>query len=186
MSNDQASASTSAPSSPATSTSQLKPKAKDAKSAKDLKREKRAAAVANRGGDAPPKRPAPLTTASAANVPSVPAAAPVSTAAPVLSQVQNLFAHLPSHKPVSTPSALLSSKLHPVIIRLGVLMSTGVLRGANARTLGLMAAFKEVVREYEAPEGTLLWKDLPVHLSPMIAWLDGCRPKGVGGGNAIR
>lgn len=65
-------------------------------------------------------------------------------------------------------------------------MSTGVLRGANARTLGLMAAFKEVIREYEAPEGTLLWKDLPVHLSPMIAWLDGCRPKGVGGGNAIR
>lgn len=65
-------------------------------------------------------------------------------------------------------------------------MSSGQLRGANARTHGLMLAFREVVRDYQSPENADLWKDLPGHLSPMIAWLESCRPKGVGGGNAIR
>ena len=50
----------------------------------------------------------------------------------------------------------------------------------------MMAAFQEVIRYYECPEQAVLWKDLPVYLSPMISWLEGCRPKGVGGGNAIR
>ena len=65
-------------------------------------------------------------------------------------------------------------------------MSSGTLRGANARTMGMMVAFQEVIDDYETPESSVLWKDLPVHLSPMIAWLEACRPKGVGGGNAIR
>ncbi|EIW68307.1 hypothetical protein TREMEDRAFT_15648, partial [Tremella mesenterica DSM 1558] len=77
-------------------------------------------------------------------------------------------------------------KLHPIIIRLGVLMSSGTLRGANARTIGMMIAFQEVIRDYETPENAVLWKDLPGHLSPMISFLENCRPKGVGGGNAIR
>lgn len=50
----------------------------------------------------------------------------------------------------------------------------------------MMSAFKEVIRDYECPDQAVLWKDLPVYLSPMIAWLETCRPKGVGGGNAIR
>jgi translation initiation factor eIF-2B subunit delta len=82
--------------------------------------------------------------------------------------------------------AFSSSKLHPEIIRLGVLMANGTLRGANARTMALLAAFQEVIRDYECPDQADLWKDLPIYLSPMIAWLEGCRPKGVGGGNAIR
>lgn len=65
-------------------------------------------------------------------------------------------------------------------------MNSGQLRGANARTIGMMSAFKEVIRDYECPDQAVLWKDLPVYLSPMIAWLETCRPKGVGGGNAIR
>ena len=65
-------------------------------------------------------------------------------------------------------------------------MCSGELRGANARTIATMSAFQQVIRDYECPEQSVLWKDLPNHLSPMIAWLEGCRPKGVGGGNAIR
>lgn len=65
-------------------------------------------------------------------------------------------------------------------------MSSGRLRGSNARTIGTMSCFQEVIRDYESPEHAVLWKDLPVYLSPMIAWLETCRPKGVGGGNAIR
>ncbi|KAK4683479.1 translation initiation factor eIF-2B subunit delta, partial [Tremellales sp. Uapishka_1] len=52
--------------------------------------------------------------------------------------------------------------------------------------MGLMMCFKEVIRDYETPEKGVLWKDLMGYLSPMISWLEGCRPKGVGGGNAIR
>ncbi|OCF35756.1 translation initiation factor eIF-2B subunit delta [Kwoniella heveanensis CBS 569] len=100
---------------------------------------------------------------------------------------QNLFfSHLPHQASPDTAAALTTGKLHPIIIRLGVLMSSGQLRGANARTMGMMAAFREVIRDYESPDQAVLWKDLPVYLSPMIAWLEGCRPKGVGGGNAIR
>ena len=50
----------------------------------------------------------------------------------------------------------------------------------------MMVAFQEVIRDYECPDQAVLWKDLPIYLSPMIAWLEGCRPKGVGGGNSIR
>jgi len=65
-------------------------------------------------------------------------------------------------------------------------MANGTLRGANARTLAMMMAFQEVIRDYECPDQAVLWKDLPIYLSPMIAWLETCRPKGVAGGNSIR
>jgi translation initiation factor eIF-2B subunit delta len=78
------------------------------------------------------------------------------------------------------------AKLHPDVIRLGVLMSEGMLRGANSRTMAMMACFQQVIRDYDCPDQAVLWKDLPIYLSPMIAWLESCRPKGVGGGNAIR
>ncbi|WVR09357.1 hypothetical protein IAU60_006423 [Kwoniella sp. DSM 27419] len=100
---------------------------------------------------------------------------------------QNLFfSHLPHQETPDTAAALTTGKLHPIIVRLGALMSSGQLRGANARTMAMMAAFREVIRDYESPGQAVLWKDLPVYLSPMIAWLETCRPKGVGGGNAIR
>ncbi|ODN83710.1 hypothetical protein L202_01804 [Cryptococcus amylolentus CBS 6039] len=108
--------------------------------------------------------------------------------APTISTIQQnlFFSHLPRTMPTDTVAALDSGKIHPMIMRVGVLMSSGQLRGANARTIGMMSAFREVIRDYECPEEAVLWKDLPVHLSPMIAWLETCRPKGVGGGNAIR
>ncbi|WWC90430.1 uncharacterized protein L201_005365 [Kwoniella dendrophila CBS 6074] len=100
---------------------------------------------------------------------------------------QNLFfSHLPKQEFPDTSAALTTGKLHPIIIKLGVLMSSGQLRGSNARTMGMMSAFREVIRDYECPDQAVLWKDLPIYLSPMIAWLETCRPKGVGGGNAIR
>ncbi|RSH85687.1 hypothetical protein EHS25_003828 [Saitozyma podzolica] len=191
-----------------------------AKSAKALKKEKRAAAVAARGGSEggaaaadhgsrstvpgavdgaagtagslPRKGPAapgalpaqpPVPGPSAPRRPPIPASEG-STFTPSHSTL--FFSHLPEHRPPHTPSAFATAKLHPLIVRLGVLMSSGELRGANARTMAMMVAFREVIREYECPDQAVLWKDLPVYLSPMIAWLETCRPKGVGGGNAIR
>ncbi|WVQ80036.1 hypothetical protein IAT38_002137 [Cryptococcus sp. DSM 104549] len=189
-----------------------------AKSAKDLKKEKRAAAVAARGGDAgaeghqgrpngPPSssdhRSTPGGNQSNPNTPTLPHQNLTSSAgpsaprrppnfselsAPTLSTIQQnlFFSHLPHQVPAETIAALNSGKIHPLIVRVGVLMSNGQLRGANARTIGMMSAFREVIREYECPDQAVLWKDLPIHLSPMIAWLETCRPKGVAGGNAIR
>ncbi|ADV23533.1 translation initiation factor eIF-2B subunit delta [Cryptococcus gattii Ru294] len=187
-----------------------------AKSAKELKKEKRAAAVAARaistdGGvpEGPPggKQSSSTTTSDGRHSPAVhlnsssqnPASSAGPSAprrppnlpefsAPTLFAIQQnlFFSHLPHQTPADTVSALDTGKIHPIIIRVGVLMNSGQLRGANARTIGMMSAFKEVIRDYECPDQAVLWKDLPVYLSPMIAWLETCRPKGVGGGNAIR
>ncbi|WWD02103.1 hypothetical protein V865_000141 [Kwoniella europaea PYCC6329] len=186
------------------------------KSAKDLKKEKRAAAVAARGGEnAGPGHEGGRPTLSVTNTgaagesrqasfaPSGSASASAGGPGPSkpqrpthfsepsglsLSNIQQnlFFSHLPHQDFPDTSAALINGKLHPLIVRLGVLMSSGQLRGANARTMGMMSAFREVIRDYECPDQAVLWKDLPIYLSPMIAWLEGCRPKGVGGGNAIR
>lgn len=172
------------------------------KSAKDLKKEKRAAAVAARGGepDAPggskektsskdaqsragASKPGAKGSTSASTVTG--GAAPPSAAA-LRQQTQNqLFSHLPTYKLPDSAEALISGKIHPIIIRYGILIASGQIRGVNARTIGLMAAFKEVIRGFSCPPEEL-HRLLPAHLSPMIAFLDQCRPKGVGGGNAIR
>lgn len=132
--------------------------------------------------------PNPAGPSSAPRRPAAPGPAPDSThLTSVLAQQQNsFFSHLPQQEAPDTAQALKTCKLHPIIVRLGVLMSSGQLRGANARTMGMMTAFREVIRDYECPDQAVLWKDLPIYLSPMIAWLETCRPKGVGGGNAIR
>lgn len=174
-----------------------------AKSAKDLKKEKRAAAVAARGGDPDtpggPKDKAGSKDAQSKSGPSgktggkgsMPASAVTSGAAPSSAaalrlQTQNqLFSHLQTYKLPDSAEALISGKIHPTIIRYGILIASGQIRGVNARTIGLMAAFKEVIRGFSCPPEEL-HRLLPAHLSPMIAFLDQCRPKGVGGGNAIR
>jgi translation initiation factor eIF-2B subunit delta len=96
------------------------------------------------------------------------------------------FSHLPVQGDPGTPAALTSDKIHPIVVRLGVLIASGTLRGASARTIGVLQAFREVVRDYECPDTAVFWKDLSSHISPMIAYLETCRPKGVGVGNAIR
>lgn len=102
------------------------------------------------------------------------------------SQSELFFSHLAAHKSPNTKEAFESGKIHPLVVRLGVMMASGTLRGANARTIGMMRCWQEVIRDYETPESAVMWKDLMSHMSPMIAFLEGCRPKGQGGGNAIR
>lgn len=73
-----------------------------------------------------------------------------------------------------------------MVVRLGVLVASGTLRGASARTIAVLQAFSEVVHDYKCPDDAVFWKDLNSYISPMIAYLETCRPKGVGVGNAIR
>ena len=198
------------------------PAAPGGKSAKDIKKEKRAAAVAARGGGVNPKDIPPESSASGAGAvdPSAgsvvrpagpqragtgaPSAMPIAspgvdtfarrpvmmtaetTFARPITMEEQFFGHLPKAVPVHSEETVKAGKVHPLVIRLGVMMAAGELRGANARTHALMIAFREAIRDYVSPGNADLWKDLPQHLSPNIAYLEGCRPKGIGGGNAIR
>lgn len=114
------------------------------------------------------------------------AEAAAASATPAPNAASTFFSHLPGPRDPDTPAALSSDKLHPTIVRLGVLIAAGTLRGASARTVGVLEAFREVVHDYQCPETGVFWKDLNSHISPMIAYLETCRPKGVGVGNAIR
>jgi translation initiation factor eIF-2B subunit delta len=173
------------------------------KTAKELKKEKRAALVAARGGgeegDAPgsstpspasrPDKvsidgtPQPQNQSNSTQRPTFPSHDSILPPAP---RTEGFYSHVVTHKHPDTREAFNSGRIHPLVVRLGVLMANGELRGANARTMGMMSAFKEVIRDYETPESVVMWKDLMSHLSPMISFLEGCRPKGTGGGNAIR
>jgi len=173
------------------------------KTAKELKKEKRAALVAARGGgeegdatgsstpnpaarpdkvsiDGTPQSQSQPTTANRPTFPSQ------DSTLPTVQRIEGFYSHVVTHKHPDTREAFNSGRIHPLVVRLGVLMANGELRGANARTMGMMSAFKEVIRDYETPESVVMWKDLMSHLSPMISFLEGCRPKGTGGGNAIR
>lgn len=111
-----------------------------------------------------------------------------SSASKHLSSTTTLFSHLPrSHIP-NTATRISSGKYHPIIVRYGLLISTGQIRGTNARVIGLLCAFKEVIRSFSMSSANHQdWSRLLLaHLSPMISFLEECRPKGVGGGNAIR
>ena len=112
-----------------------------------------------------------------------------------------LFSHLPSSRPPSSiPSSSSHKNLHPLVYRLGLLLSTPSpwttsspafqprsppLRGTNARTTALLLTFRQVILDHSWPPREM-HRVLPAHLSPMIGFLDGCRPKGVAGGNVIR
>jgi len=185
------------------------------KSAKELKKEKRAALVAARGGGEEGDAPGSSTPGSGPGSGPGHTGRPdkmsidgtphlTSSQRPTLLTADSTFAqiaqhqhqqpqrqegfysHVVTHKHPDTREAFNSGRIHPLVVRLGVLMANGELRGANARTMGMMCAFKEVIRDYETPESVVMWKDLMSHLSPMISFLEGCRPKGTGGGNAIR
>jgi translation initiation factor eIF-2B subunit delta len=178
------------------------------KSAKELKKEKRAALVAARGGGEEGDAPGSSTPSSGPGLTSRPdkvsidgtpqsqsqsqststqqrPTIPSQDSTPAL-RTEGFYSHVITHKHPDTREAFNSGRIHPLVVRLGVLMANGELRGANARTMGMMSAFKEVIRDYETPESVVMWKDLMSHLSPMISFLEGCRPKGTGGGNAIR
>ncbi|RSH83590.1 uncharacterized protein EHS24_007278 [Apiotrichum porosum] len=172
--------------------------------AKELKKMKRAAQVAARGppavDHAAPGLASPNASAAASPAASAgpsggtsrhrrgiaAAAAAASAPPPPPNPAHQFFSHLPVPRDPHTPDALASDKIHPVVVRLGVLIAQGTLRGASARTLGVLEAFREVVHDYECPPKAVFWKDFSSHISPMIAYLETCRPKGVGVGNAIR
>jgi translation initiation factor eIF-2B subunit delta len=97
-----------------------------------------------------------------------------------------IVSHLPPPKPSSSVSATLKGDVHPSIIKLGLQLRSGAIRGANARCIAGLLAFKNVILAYRTPQSTTLPRDLTTHLSPQIAHLTAVRAMPVGLGNAIR
>lgn len=99
-----------------------------------------------------------------------------------------LFSHLPPPRHMDVQAALQRARgdVHPVIVRLGLDYARGAVRGANARCIAMLEAFREVVKDYRVPEGKTLQRDLVAHLSVNVGFLVEARPLGTAMGNAIK
>ncbi|XP_061889709.1 LOW QUALITY PROTEIN: translation initiation factor eIF-2B subunit delta [Entelurus aequoreus] len=101
----------------------------------------------------------------------------------------SLFSHLHQYSrkaPLTQQVGIPSSVIHPAIVRLGLQYSQGIVAGSNARSVALLHAFKQVIRDYTTPPHEELSRDLVNKLKPYISFLNQCRPLSASMGNAIK
>ncbi|XP_077590475.1 translation initiation factor eIF2B subunit delta [Stigmatopora nigra] len=101
----------------------------------------------------------------------------------------SLFSHLHQYSrkaPLTQQVSIPSSVIHPAIVRLGLQYSQGIVAGSNARSVALLHAFKQVIRDYSTPPNEELARDLVNKLKPYISFLIQCRPLSASMGNAIK
>lgn len=160
--------------------------------AKELKALRRAEKVAGRGPDAnarpdrpkEQKSPRPQQQQSHPQQQAPKAAAPVPVAAPVLAKKVSLFGHLEEATKITSAAA--HKDVHPTILYLALQISSFKVVGSYERCKTMLLAFKDVIRDYETPEGTTLSRHLTNHLSHQIDHIKSARPLSVSMGNAIR
>uniref|UniRef100_A0A3Q0R2Y8 Translation initiation factor eIF2B subunit delta n=1 Tax=Amphilophus citrinellus TaxID=61819 RepID=A0A3Q0R2Y8_AMPCI len=100
-----------------------------------------------------------------------------------------LFSHLHQYSrkaPLTQQLSIPSTVIHPAIVRLGLQYSHGIVAGSNARSVALLHAFKQVIRDYTTPPNEELSRDLVNKLKPYISFLNQCRPLSASMGNAIK
>ncbi|XP_067337630.1 translation initiation factor eIF-2B subunit delta isoform X1 [Channa argus] len=101
----------------------------------------------------------------------------------------SLFSHLHQYSrkaPLTQQLSIPSTVIHPAIVRLGLQYSQGIVAGSNARSVALLHAFKQVIRDYTTPPNEELSRDLVNKLKPYISFLNQCRPLSSSMGNAIK
>ncbi|KPP73807.1 hypothetical protein Z043_107086 [Scleropages formosus] len=101
----------------------------------------------------------------------------------------SLFSHLHQYSrkaPLTQQMSIPSTVIHPSIVRLGLQYSQGIVAGSNARSIALLHAFKQVIRDYSTPPNEELSRDLVNKLKPYISFLNQCRPLSASMGNAIK
>ncbi|XP_033931840.1 translation initiation factor eIF2B subunit delta isoform X1 [Pseudochaenichthys georgianus] len=101
----------------------------------------------------------------------------------------SLFSHLHQYSrraPLTQQIGIPSTVIHPAIVRLGLQYSQGIVAGSNARSVALLHAFKQVIRDYTTPPNEELSRDLVNKLKPYISFLNQCRPLSASMGNAIK
>lgn len=99
----------------------------------------------------------------------------------------DLFKHLYQERERSLFNiATVNSSIHPAIVRLGVQYANKIIVGSNARCVALLAAVKQVVRDFEKPTQEDFVRSLEAHLKESLRYLRHCRPLGVSMQNAMR
>ncbi|KAM4693758.1 translation initiation factor eIF2B subunit delta isoform 2-T2 [Discoglossus pictus] len=101
----------------------------------------------------------------------------------------SLFSHLHQYSrriPLTQQMSIPSSVIHPVVVRLGLQYSHGIISGSNSRCIALLHCFKQVIRDYTTPPNEELSRDLVNKLKPYISFLNQCRPLSASMGNAIK
>ncbi|XP_008335581.1 translation initiation factor eIF2B subunit delta isoform X2 [Cynoglossus semilaevis] len=101
----------------------------------------------------------------------------------------SLFSHLHQYSrkaPLTQQLSIPSSVIHPAIVRLGLQYSQGIVAGSNSRSVALLHAFKQVIRDYTTPPNEEISRDLVNKLKPYISFLNQCRPLSASMGNAIK
>ncbi|KAL6067137.1 Translation initiation factor eIF-2B subunit delta [Balamuthia mandrillaris] len=100
-----------------------------------------------------------------------------------------LFSHLPQYRKASSQTLQLTdfsnTVIHPSIIQLGLKYANHTILGSNARCIGMLTAFKDVIRDYTTPPEASLHRTLEPFLKPQIQFLTDCRPHSISMGNAI-
>ncbi|GFY75007.1 translation initiation factor eIF-2B subunit delta [Trichonephila inaurata madagascariensis] len=98
-----------------------------------------------------------------------------------------LFSHLPQYKELSKKQLNdVHQKIHPAIIELGSYYNDGILCGSNARCVGFLAAFREVLRDYKTPPNKEFSRDLESKLKTYLNFLSSCRPLSISITNSVR
>lgn len=99
----------------------------------------------------------------------------------------SLFKHLYHERESSRIDlAPVNSSIHPAIVRLGVQYASKVIVGSNARCVALLAAVKQVVKDFEKPAQADFVRGLETCLKKSLAYLHHCRPLAVSQQNAMR
>lgn len=99
----------------------------------------------------------------------------------------SLFKHLYHERESSRIDvAPINLNIHPAIVRLGVQYESKVIVGSNARCVALLAAVKQVVKDFEKPAQADFVRGLETSLQQSLAYLRHCRPLAVSQQNAMR
>eukprot|EP00900_Chrysochromulina_parva_P020246 jgi/Chrpa1/2855/Chrysochromulina_OHIO_Genome00002073-RA len=99
-----------------------------------------------------------------------------------------LFAHLPQYEKDTGLSAAAVAKgsIHPAVLRLGLQMAEGIISGSNARVVGMLRAFQQVISDFEPPPAKVFSRELDACLKLQIQYLVDCRPQSMAMGNGIK
>ena len=81
-----------------------------------------------------------------------------------------LFAHLPQYEKESSLSAAAVAKgtIHPAVLRLGLHFAEGLVSGTNARVVGMLRAFQQVIRDFTPPPAKAFSRELDGMLKTQI------------------
>lgn len=99
----------------------------------------------------------------------------------------SLFKHLYQEREQAfLNKSRVNSNIHPAIVKLGVQYENKVIVGSNARCIALLAAVKELVRDFERPSQADFTRGLEASLQESSTYLHHCRPFAVSMQNALR